>query len=81
MVPGELGWCRAESRGAGWVAQSRLGQLAVDTVMVPMVPGEHGWCRAESRETGWAGLVEAWTGRCPVLSVCQVNIPNINTKP
>jgi hypothetical protein len=33
------------------------------------VPGEHGWCRAESRGTGWAGLVEVWTGRCPIKSV------------
>jgi hypothetical protein len=57
MVPGERGWCRAESRGAGWAAQSRLGQLASDI----MVPGERGWCRAESRGTG---LVKAWSVSC-----------------
>ncbi len=68
MIPGEGGLCRAERRGLAGLAYSRLGQLAGHIT----VPGERGWCMVESRETGWAGLVGAWTGRCPVKSVCRL---------
>ncbi len=50
----------AESRGAGWAAQSRIRQLTANIT----VSGARGWCRAESRETGWAGLVEVWPVSC-----------------